>query len=207
MFKKLLADISRRLCHLEVESYEAAEEMLEGPCGLAVPGKLDILVFTVLRSFINTCRVSSALRAHTNPNRASRLITFNWNNEFIPSFLMHSSEKRTLFNRTSATLRSRAAVAIDFPVRTCFLKLGLTTETAEEQRREINTILYKSGVSPAGTHLNTHRNTHTHTLPSRGIQQLVKVLSALFKCHQVALKLALGKTLVSSSISSSPRSS
>lgn len=49
-----------------------------GLCRLAVPGKLDILVFTVVGVFIyNASRISSELRAHTNPNRASRLIAFN----------------------------------------------------------------------------------------------------------------------------------
>lgn len=44
---------------------------------LAVPGKLDVLVFTVVGVFINASRISSELGAHANPNRASRLIAFN----------------------------------------------------------------------------------------------------------------------------------
>lgn len=76
------------------------------------------------------------------------------------------------------------------------MKLGLTTGTAEEQRREINAALYEPSQSPAGIDLNKHTHTHTLTLPSTEIQQAVEVLEALLKCHQlkVALKLSLSKT-------------
>lgn len=60
-----------------------------GVCVAWCPGQLFIPAFIVLRSFINASGISSELRAHTNANRASHLIAFNRNQEFIASSLLH----------------------------------------------------------------------------------------------------------------------